>query len=97
MFLLVQTKLKLTPHQITQPPGRTVTITPHTRQIINVGAGEISATSTDAINGSQLYMIADQVGKNKTRIDNIRARSTDVKVKRVTILMYKKLMMMLTK
>lgn len=62
-------------------PGRTVTITPHKRQIINVGAGEISATSTDAINGSQLYMIADQVGKNKTRIDNIRARSTDVKVK----------------
>ena len=62
-------------------PGRTVTITPHTRQIINVGAGEISATSTDAINGSQLYMIADQVGKNKTSIDNIRARSTDVKVK----------------
>ena len=46
-----------------------------------MGAGEISATSTDAINGSQLYMIADQVGKNKTRIDNIRARSTDVKVK----------------
>lgn len=62
-------------------PGRTVTITPHTRQIINVGAGEISATSTDAINGSQLYMIADQVGKNKTRIDNIRQRTSDVKVK----------------
>ena len=62
-------------------PGRTVTITPHTRQIINVGAGEISATSTDAINGSQLYMIADQVGKNKTRIDNIRMRTSDVKVK----------------
>ena len=62
-------------------PGRTVTVTPHTRQIINVGAGEISAISTDAINGSQLYMVADQVGKNKTRIDNIRARSTDVKVK----------------
>ena len=62
-------------------PGRTVTITPHTRQIINVGAGEISATSTDAINGSQLYMVADQVGKNKTRIDNIRQRTSDVKVK----------------
>jgi len=62
-------------------PGRTVTITPHTRQIINVGAGEISATSTDAINGSQLYMVADQVGKNKTRIDNIRVRTSDVKVK----------------
>ena len=62
-------------------PGRTVTITPHTRQIINVGAGEISATSTDAINGSQLYVVADQVGKNKTRIDNIRQRTSDVKVK----------------
>ena len=62
-------------------PGRTVTVTPHTRQIINVGAGEISATSTDAINGSQLYMVADQVGKNKTRIDNIRVRTSDVKVK----------------
>ena len=62
-------------------PGRTVTITPHTRQIINVGAGEISSTSTDAINGSQLYMVADQVGKNKTRIDNIRMRTSDVKVK----------------
>lgn len=62
-------------------PGRTVTITPHTRQIINVGAGEISDTSTDAINGSQLYMVADQVGKNKTRIDNIRVRTSDVKVK----------------
>ena len=62
-------------------PGRTVTVTPHTRQIINVGAGEISATSTDAINGSQLYMVADQVGKNKTRIDNIRQRTSDVKVK----------------
>ena len=61
--------------------GYTVTIKPHTRQIINVGAGEISATSTDAINGSQLYMVADQVGKNKTRIDNIRQRTSDVKVK----------------
>ena len=62
-------------------PGRTVTITPHTRQIINVSAGEISATSTDAINGSQLYMVADQVGKNKARIDNIRVRTSDVKIK----------------
>ena len=31
----------------------------HTRQIVNVGAGEISATSTDAINGSQLYATND--------------------------------------
>lgn len=37
------------------------------RQIINVAPGEISATSTDAINGSQLYAtnnILDNVGKS---------------------------------
>ena len=33
----------------------------HTRQIINVGAGGISATSTDAINGSQLYATNDVI------------------------------------
>lgn len=33
----------------------------HTRQIQNVGAGEISATSTDAINGSQLYATNDVI------------------------------------
>ena len=52
-----------------------------TRQIVNVGAGEISKTSTDAINGSQLYMVAEQVGENKKRIENIRVRAGDVKVK----------------
>ncbi len=33
------------------------------RQIKNVAAGEISATSTDAINGSQLYVVADTLSK----------------------------------
>lgn len=33
----------------------------HTRQIVNMGAGEISATSTDAINGSQLYATNDVI------------------------------------
>ena len=32
------------------------------RQIKNVAAGEISATSTDAVNGSQLYSVANNVG-----------------------------------
>ncbi|WP_175960122.1 YadA family autotransporter adhesin [Burkholderia pyrrocinia] len=31
------------------------------RQIVNVAAGAISATSTDAVNGSQLFSIANQV------------------------------------
>lgn len=38
------------------------------RQIVNVGAGEISATSTDAINGSQLYAVADKVSTNTQNI-----------------------------
>ncbi|TNG91630.1 hypothetical protein FHQ28_03950 [Pasteurellaceae bacterium USgator11] len=33
------------------------------RQIINVAAGQISATSTDAINGSQLYTVAEVAAK----------------------------------
>ena len=31
------------------------------RQIVNVGAGDISATSTDAVNGSQLYALASTI------------------------------------
>ncbi|MDK4625408.1 ESPR-type extended signal peptide-containing protein, partial [Kingella kingae] len=31
------------------------------RKIVNVAAGNISATSTEAINGSQLYLIANQI------------------------------------
>ena len=47
------------------------------RQIHNVGAGRISATSTDAVNGSQLYTVMNNVGHNiqqngtdKSRINN---------------------------
>lgn len=50
------------------------------RQVVNVGAGEISATSTDAINGSQLYLVADQVGKNAQGIkDNAKAIANNTK------------------
>lgn len=45
------------------------------RRIQNVAAGEISATSTDAINGSQLYAVADGLGN---RINHIDARIGDV-------------------
>ena len=47
------------------------------RQIQNVAAGRISATSTDAVNGSQLYAVMNNVGYNiqqngtdKSRINN---------------------------
>lgn len=50
------------------------------RQLVNVGAGEISSTSTDAINGSQLYLVADQVGKNAQGIkDNAKAIADNTK------------------
>ena len=38
------------------------------RQIINVAAGKISADSSDAVNGSQLYSLAGEVGKNTEAI-----------------------------
>lgn len=43
----------------------------HTRQIQNVGAGEISATSTDAINGSQLYATQDVINNVAGSVTNI--------------------------
>lgn len=41
------------------------------RRIVNMAAGEISGTSTDAINGSQLYAVAAELGKgfNVTNAD----------------------------
>lgn len=44
------------------------------RQIVNVGAGEVSATSTDAINGSQLYAVAKQTSANANAIAGLDAR-----------------------
>ncbi|WP_445263517.1 YadA-like family protein [Rhizobium rhizogenes] len=41
------------------------------RQITNVAAGQLSATSTDAINGSQLFATNSQVTSNSTAITNI--------------------------
>ena len=57
------------------------------RQLHNVAAGEISATSTDAVNGSQLYSVAndlqDQIKKSvpsnvTNQITNINNRIGDV-------------------
>ncbi|MFZ7157930.1 YadA-like family protein [Avibacterium gallinarum] len=41
------------------------------RQIQNVAAGRINATSTDAINGSQLYMVANTLGNVANTTTNI--------------------------
>ena len=47
-----------------------------TRQIKNVAAGEVSATSTDAINGSQLYAVASAVKPLKYLSVNSTAAGT---------------------
>ncbi|WP_455769247.1 YadA-like family protein [Moraxella catarrhalis] len=41
------------------------------RQIVHVGAGEISDTSTDAVNGSQLHALATVVAQNKADIKDL--------------------------
>lgn len=50
----------------------------HTRQIINVGAGEVSSTSTDAINGSQLYATNDVVNNIGTTVVNVLGGNADL-------------------
>ncbi|WP_303815237.1 ESPR-type extended signal peptide-containing protein [Acidaminococcus timonensis] len=48
------------------------------RQIVNVAAGKISADSTDAVNGSQLYSLAHEVGTNASDINQIKTDITNV-------------------
>ena len=45
------------------------------RQIKNVAAGEVSKTSTDAINGSQLYAVADAL---RTKYVSIKSSATGI-------------------
>ena len=45
------------------------------RQIVNVAPGAINSTSTDAINGSQLYSVAENIDN---RITNIDERVTNI-------------------
>ncbi|MEP6897557.1 MAG: YadA-like family protein [Rhodanobacter sp.] len=45
----------------------------HERQVQDVAAGQLSATSTDAVNGSQLFATNQQVTQNTTDISDINA------------------------
>ena len=49
----------------------------HERQLVNVAKGEVSNTSTDAINGSQLYKVQSEVDK-KANKDASNLTGTDV-------------------
>lgn len=60
---------------ITSKPGAVISVGNNTvqRQIINVAPGAVSATSTDAINGSQLYAVANNITKTNVAVgsDNL--------------------------
>ncbi|KAG8152573.1 YadA family autotransporter adhesin [Burkholderia catarinensis] len=47
-------------------------------RISNVKAGTLSATSTDAVNGSQLYATNQQVSKNTTDISNLQGNVNNI-------------------
>ena len=51
-------------------------VTSYTRQLQNVAAGRVSSTSTDAINGSQLYDVALEAQKYNTLVDGTNTTVT---------------------
>lgn len=51
-------------------------VTEYTRQLQNVSAGRVSSTSTDAVNGSQLYDVALEAQKYNTVVDGANTTVT---------------------
>ncbi|WP_415914008.1 beta strand repeat-containing protein, partial [Paraburkholderia sp. J76] len=58
------------------------------RQITNVAAGQVTSSSTDAVNGSQLYATDTQVTANTTAISNIAGSITNIDGKLQDAVMY---------
>lgn len=54
------------------------------RQVKNVAAGEIAATSTDAINGSQLYAVAEAVNTLEGKTATVSTKNPNLTVTPVT-------------
>lgn len=55
-------------------------VTQYNRQLTNVSAGQISADSLDAINGSQLYAAIDEIETNATQIAKNKQNIKDVAI-----------------
>lgn len=55
-------------------------VTQYNRQLTNVSAGQISADSLDAINGSQLYAVVDEVETNAKQISKNKQNIKDVAI-----------------
>lgn len=55
-------------------------VTNYTRQLTNVAAGQVNVSSTDAVNGSQLFAVAEEVGNNGTQIAKNKQNIRDIAV-----------------
>ena len=55
-------------------------VTQYNRQLTNVSAGQISADSLDAINGSQLYAASDEIETNAKQISKNKQNIKDVAI-----------------
>lgn len=55
-------------------------VTQYNRQLTNVSAGQISADSLDAINGSQLYTAIDEIETNAKQINKNKQNIKDVAI-----------------
>lgn len=55
-------------------------VTQYNRQLTNVSAGQISADSLDAINGSQLYAAIDEIETNAKQINKNKQNIKDVAI-----------------
>ena len=55
-------------------------VTQYNRQLTNVSAGQISVDSLDAINGSQLYAVVDEVEANAKQINKNKQNIKDVAI-----------------
>ena len=55
-------------------------VTQYNRQLTNVSAGQISADSLDAINGSQLYAAIDEIETNAKQISKNKQNIKDVAI-----------------
>ncbi|MEX3954360.1 hemagglutinin, partial [Paraburkholderia sp. EG287B] len=58
------------------------------RTITNVAAGQLTASSTDAVNGSELFATNQQVTQNSTDISDLQGNVTNINGQLADAVMY---------
>ena len=53
-------------------------INANNQKIVNVAAGDLSASSTDAVNGAQLYQTNERVASVENRVDTVENRVSNL-------------------